>query len=621
MIEPPPDTLSDRPGTPLDLARLTDGLWRSRWWLLTALAVGAALGYLLLQVALEPDYQADAAIVWEPSDIKEAAAQHRMLRTLAASIELRETLEAVRQRAKLDMSVDDMAKAIIPDVRANSNLLRVYTRLPDPVQAANLANTIVEVFIEKQREALAEQVAEIVDSAKRIRDAALQELYDARKAYDDFRAKEGILDLRAERTAAIEKAAMLETTADHARADLEAQSERVRVLDQARKRIGETVVMSETEMAPGALALAKARAELEQLRGVLTEDHPRIQALAAEVKTLERTLESDLQPVVGQRVVARHPQRDTLENGLIDAEAARQAASKREHAYQEMMASTKRELEELIELEGKAAALITVLELAEKRYADAEAAVGRAHDIARTKTTGLRPASPAIPPLEPMPGRRRLLFAAAVPLLCMFLMALLLLVFRLRILRASSSKEVAFWGNGPVVAISPWPTDKAARDELRDELARPLDECPGPTLLVPYSPAEAPLAEEIGQALGGHIETVAEGGRKRSKPAHPVDSPDPARAAITVWPAHGSATGLRRACRRAGRVLVVIGIRRHSHFSLYGLTTRLGRKDGVGFVVVDVHGDLARMPDRVGDVEGFWSRYGTPATSGEQQTS
>ena len=606
------DTIPQRPGAAVDFARLASGLWRSRGWLLLALLVGCICSYSLLQVALAPDYQAEAAIVWDPTDIREAAAQHRKLRTFAASVELPETLSEVRQRLNLDLSIDDMAEAIVADVRANSNLLRLYVRSTDPELAANLANEVVAVFIEQQRVALRLQVKEIVDSTIVVRDAALAELRTARAAYDAFREKEGILDLRAERTAAIEKAAILQTTADHARADLAAEIERVRVLNQAKKRVGQTVVISETESAPAAIALAEARAELEQLRGVLTEEHPRVQSLAAQIKTLEQTLDSTLKPVVGTRIVARHPQRDRIENGLVDAQAARDAASKRERTYQEMMTSTKVELAELIRLEGKASALITVLELAEKRYADAEAAVGRAHDIARTRTTGLRPASPATKPLGPVPGRRRLVVAAAVPVLFLLAVIAALLVFSLRALRVSSSREIAFWSDAPVVAMSPWPSGEHSSEELCDEFLVDLRGRTDSTLIVPYSAAEAEPANQLYEALRTRLHGKPHDGQSK-KPIDPSKNQsgrlDDRTPTIELWRADGPSS-LRRACRHVTRILVVINIRRHSHFSVYGLKTRLGRADGVGLAVIGVAREVARMPDRVGDVESFWSDGG-----------
>ena len=37
---------------------------------------------------------------------------------------------------------------------------------------------------------------------------------------------------------------------------------------------------------------------------------------------------------------------------------------------------------------------------------------------------------------------------------------------------------------------------------------------------------------------------------------------------------------------------------------------RVGRKGGVGYVLLNVGSDLAKLPDRAGDVGRFWRRSG-----------
>jgi hypothetical protein len=79
------------------------------------------------------------------------------------------------------------------------------------------------------------------------------------------------------------------------------------------------------------------------------------------------------------------------------------------------------------------------------------------------------------------------------------------------------------------------------------------------------------------------------------------------RLMVTPWDNTLEGAGLRRQARLADRVLVVvpsggIGVR-----ELRDAQARLGRETGIGFVVVGLHADLTKLPDRCGPVDEFWA--------------
>lgn len=627
-----------RPGSPVDLQRHAVLFWRARFVLLAVFVAGVALAYVVHAWVLKPVYQASAAMVWEPPQLSASGSQQRKLRTMADSIKLPSNLSEVQKQEGLDVSIEAIGSTLTVDIRTDSNLLLINARWPDAKRAAAVANRVINVFIAHQKTLLRAHLQEVVESAEIVRDAALVEMQAARKAYDEFRQEHGILDLRAERAAVIEKATVLSSTADRARADLVAQTERVRVLSQARSRIDEKVVLSETESAPALLSLAKAKAEFEKMRGVLTDDHPRVQALSAQIKSLEDTVTGDNAPVIGQRVVGRHPQRDFIEHGLVDAEADHQAAQKLTGAYADLMAETEQQLSHLIEIEGKAGELTTVLELAEKRFADAEAAVSRAGDIARTLTTGLRMASKAIEPPHPIPNRRRTLAVALLPFLLLTFAVIGLFVIGSSGLRVSSSRELAYWSKSPVLAVTGWPGKGFEIEEVCQQLRPSLEACRGQTLVISFSDAEDDATRQLCDALSGgasHASNSADDGtdgldnasgkrRKRSskkrasntdeardlsadagrEPVEPLS--DTARNAVHCWRGEDDVSR-REACRGVARVLVVVRARAHSMLRINAIETRLGRSDRVGFVMISAGKDMAHIPDRVGNIDDFWS--------------
>jgi len=91
---------------------------------------------------------------------------------------------------------------------------------------------------------------------------------------------------------------------------------------------------------------------------------------------------------------------------------------------------------------------------------------------------------------------------------------------------------------------------------------------------------------------------------RRSKPPAGLAHGDVKGVTLT-WNGPLSGPVLRRAARLAHRVMVVVssGI---SVIDLARIKTRLGRDDGVGYVLVNVRDAYVDLPDRVGSVEEFW---------------
>jgi hypothetical protein len=76
---------------------------------------------------------------------------------------------------------------------------------------------------------------------------------------------------------------------------------------------------------------------------------------------------------------------------------------------------------------------------------------------------------------------------------------------------------------------------------------------------------------------------------------------------VQSWDGADAGPSLRKAARRADRVLVVVPSGKLSASRLLQVRTRLGREDpGVGFVVAGLPSYLTTLPDRVGPVAAFW---------------
>lgn len=100
---------------------------------------------------------------------------------------------------------------------------------------------------------------------------------------------------------------------------------------------------------------------------------------------------------------------------------------------------------------------------------------------------------------------------------------------------------------------------------------------------------------------------------RRSEPPPVTPLPGQVAGVALAWNGPLSGPVLRRAARLAHRVMVVVSSGM-SVIDLARLQTRLGRDEGVGYVLVNVGDAYVDLHDRVGPVETFWEGPREPET-------
>jgi len=107
-------------------------------------------------------------------------------------------------------------------------------------------------------------------------------------------------------------------------------------------------------------------------------------------------------------------------------------------------------------------------------------------------------------------------------------------------------------------------------------------------------------------ATRASLSSVFEGSDIESSPAVDVSIAANALPKIGYWDGPESGPPIRRAARFADRVLVVVPSGATSIMTLLNVGSRLGRRRGIGFVVVNLEPQLVHLPDRSGKPEDFW---------------
>lgn len=640
-IPPKREAEAERYGRPVDLQRVALTYWRARYWLIFAAAFGVAAGVAVAKLLVPHTYTASTIFVWEPDNGGQPRFDPdvRELRTLVDSIKIHANLAEIRRRRSMPKTLDQIASQLEVRFDLDSNLVELFAHEGTAEGAADLANTAVEVFLDREKALERTRREESVHSLEADVAAARTDLQSARAAYDAFRQENGISNLTVQQQQAIERVATLSAQAE---------------IDRARQRAARAAASQRrpgvaTPADPQANArLIEARAQLSQLRARYSDEHPQVQAAIAEVRQLEEAVRNAAASVVPTTPVRPTP--PTPNTNVPDAplQSEQQAASARQ------------EVQALSAVEGRASELLADVRIREARVSDLEQTRARAQDAARSPSSGFRVVSPAWRPENPSRSYRKV-SAIAIPVTIFLLVVLGIGINAVGRMRVYTAKEVAYWGRAPVIGTSTWPHEGQSVKVLVEELDDFAPRARGTTLIVGATSSEDSVATEIAERLQVYAVAVVDpreeavvtpnytsrpSGRPApfSTPPRASNRPPPEGASgtdiipvgerqdlvqgnryqvaelsdldpesvqrephvIELWKGDLAGPQLRRQARLADRVVVVLTSGTMTFAELHALQTQIGRDTGVGFLLVGLPPYLSKLEDRVGPVDEFW---------------
>jgi uncharacterized protein involved in exopolysaccharide biosynthesis len=484
-----------RPGLPVEPRRLLRILAESRTPLLRALVAASVLA-LIASFFVPRAYESSAQLLYEGipilTDAGGALAAPTPDAFVQAAIAPSRLLE-VRDRLGWDISLDELGDRVSVQLESETSM-RIFGGAASPEEAHTLAQTVLDVFLERQAsfnaqglERLAAENRVALQHAKERREAASQ-------AYDEFREKSGKGDLIREQEQLSIRAADLRSKADEAAVEVAAQRARIRELEKAQAELPRQIVATAKKGSPIDSPLAQARAELAQARATLSEEHPTVQALKQKVTSLQAQKASNPPTELGEQTLAANPARSVVDEQLATTRAALAAAQERESALRVLLKAVQAEANALAPEEEEARQVIGELELASKRVEELTERGAKLRDAVVGPLTGFRILSAPMVPEEPERSKIHLLLLLMLPVLTVVIVALVIIAKRLRDLTAVAPREVAWWGNGPVLGTSVWPRDPGALDSFVDELEDQGMYGAGRTLVVPATEVERDVA-------------------------------------------------------------------------------------------------------------------------------
>ncbi|MBW2552486.1 MAG: hypothetical protein JRE73_17395 [Deltaproteobacteria bacterium] len=283
-------------------------------------------------------------------------------------------------------------------------------------------------------------------------------------------------------------------------------------------------------------------------------------------------------------------------------------------------------VEAFSDVEGEVTALLAEVKVTEALVAGLRGTEAALEDALHDPPSGFVVLDPGAVPEYPAANKMKIVVFLAIPMLFVALALIVVLRREFRGLWVTTPAEVAFWGNGPVLAATSWPNDPRGLGELIAGLDDLVPHAKGSLLIVGGSSNESRIATEFARRLNDDWfptdEHAATPGTPKSPPAEraplqtaPPSGPYPvgdsgthsvalarlpsapptdairlaspaAHFRLEAWDGPYEGHGLRRAARIAGRIVVLVRSGATSAIQLYGIQNRVGRQRGIGYIVV-----------------------------------
>ncbi len=278
-----------------------------------------------------------------------------------------------------DYLANEMNKRLTIRSSRDSRLVDVSFEAESPTEAARVANTIAEVYLESQINARREPTQRRAGEYSQQIEALREEVEAAERALSEFRQKHGLIDL--DRRADAESTRLEELTRRLVEAEAARHAAEIRATVDAGGIGGERDILDSNYIQGLKSELAALETRRAEMREVLGSRHPDLIALDEQIQELRRRIDGEVRQVAG----------------AVDTAAER--ARRQEQALRQAVEAQRARVMEARRLSDEASTLVRRLESAEKIY---NSALERYDDVllgSRSQYTNVTIVNRASPPL------------------------------------------------------------------------------------------------------------------------------------------------------------------------------------------------------------------------------
>ncbi|MEW6046036.1 MAG: GumC family protein [Bacillota bacterium] len=417
----------------IDLRRYLALLWRRRW-LIAGVTAMSALAAVLLTRAATPLYEATTTVLIRPGSSSMAVQENAAAALLLGSkSSLQNYVELLKSRTVIERvvlrlegpggvtpeRVERLRSAVTVQPVPNTDTVRISVRLPDPGEAEQVANAIVESFAAFSREMNRLEARSALAFIESQLQQVQEKLRSAENALLSYKEAHRLVEPSEQARAAVGKLADLEKMRAGSLIAMQETGTRIaQVRSQLDKQlptlVTSTTIASNPLVQSYKLRLSDVEARISAARQTLSANHPQMVALEAEAAELRRLMSQEVERVVSAQTESLNPIYQGLVQELIGLEVDQLAQQARQEAITRLVSAEEAALLALPARELELARLSREQRVNEEIYVMLRTRYEELRLQEASVTADVRIIDPAVRPTSPVAPRPLLNLAVAL---------------------------------------------------------------------------------------------------------------------------------------------------------------------------------------------------------------
>lgn len=279
----------------LDLKRLLWGTWQRRIPIVVTMLVSSLLAIVLAITLFEPTWAGYTTLLKKEQQDEFRVGRYGLpfklqkyaFKTLLDTLLLPGTLQQALQRSGVYLPPSDFAGLVDVNLSKESKAFTISVRWNDPLVAADLANNLASVFIERNQDL---RRSEIETSLFKYRDRFESASFRATTIAEELRLYEklnNISDIDKEISVMLEKRQEVEINASRLEGDVRAKTQGMLSLEDSINAEPKMIVQSSHFLNPMKKNLSELEWELAQARGRYTDANPKVKDLLQRIEKIQ----------------------------------------------------------------------------------------------------------------------------------------------------------------------------------------------------------------------------------------------------------------------------------------------------------------------------------------------
>ncbi len=501
MVEKKTDEqASSSPGLPFEPITLLIGIIL-RWKVLAAAVVlSIALGILTALIFGKQTYEAETIVLHKAPEKKDdTSGRNPSVSTQVWMVKIPSNLRAVSEKLELGVSPKDLANVFNVRVEKRTSLMFITAQWNAPKMAANLANTLRDVFVANQIALIRADAGSELKGLESRFQKTQQEFKQADDKLQEFLAEHKIIDLGKEVQWNMDQVVSLELLLSNSKNEIDTLEAQRQNLQERIESLKEKVAQEQSVSTQGK-SLADLNIRIERLRRAIHDDKEQrksqidlgkdelayerakelfqkglissqdyekakaeyegqeVKAIDSEqIKEWKRQLKVLEEEVIPQKENFKSPSQELLQSlqiKLTDMDLQELSLKKKISYVGDQVARVKSKLESLTNLQKQQAALSKDVSVAESKKSEVENLLAKIRNDYESPDSGFVLVSSAQPPTKSIKSNKKIFFGAVV-FLGIMIGSIVILASELLDTTIKSGAEVQAKFARPVLGIIP----------------------------------------------------------------------------------------------------------------------------------------------------------------------